>query len=199
MKLRYVELNPSQIYNRLAPENLTCWLNVPQWHDTWWETETVELRNQFAATWIEEYDKVHPHFCVLEQSIQKEGIKSPVSLISGPPRDKFLRNPNYNAEGHYPSHCYSNFDNMLMTQPFGGSRITVAEKLGVEKIPCAVHDFSNLFPDAPEVTQHNYRDWFGEQYIFCGTAPHIRDGAMNNNNRTAQREATKITKEKMNV
>ena len=199
MKLRYVEINPSRIYNRLAPENLTCWLKVPQWRDSWWETETIELRNQFATLWKEEYDKILPHFCVLEQSIKEQGILSPISLVAGPPRDKFLQKPNYDARGYIPPQYYSNLDNLLMTQPFGGSRVVVAEKLGIEKIPCIVHDFSNLFPDALEVTQHNYRNWFGDSYVFCGQAPHIRDCAMNNGNRNAQQEATRITKEKMNV
>jgi len=199
MILRYVELEPSQIYNRLAIENHTCWGNVTQWRDTWWDAETVKLRNEFADIWREEFDKVHPHFCKLEQSMKEIGILSPISLISGPPRDKFLQTPNYKATGHIPPQYYSDYDSLLMTQPFGGSRITIAEKLGIEKIPCVVHDFSNLFPDAPEVTRQNYKDWFDGNYIFNSSPPHVRDGSMNNQHRQAQSEATRIAKGKMNV
>jgi len=199
MKLRYVEIETSKIYNRLAIENQTCWSNAPQWHDTWFEPETISLRKQFADIWREEFDKIIPHFNKLEQSIPVDGIKSPISLISGPPRDKFLKTPDYTVRGHYPPQYYSNLDNLLFVQPFGGSRVTVAEKLGIEKIPCVVHDFSNLFPDAPEVNQRNYRDWFDDNYMFCGQAPHIRDGAMNAQHRNAQQTASRIAKEKMNV
>lgn len=199
MKLRYVEIELSKIYNRLAIENITCWQCMTQWHDTWFEPETVKLRNQFADIWREEFDKILPHFNKLEQSIPVDGIKSPISIISGPPRDQFLKSPNYDARGHYPPQYYSNFDDLLLVHPFGGSRVTIAEKLGIEKIPCVVHDFSDMFPDDPEVSRANYKNWFGDQYLFYVQTPHIRDGAMNNQHRNAQREVTRIAKEKMDV
>ena len=199
MILRYVELNPSQIYNRLGIDNQTCWGRMPEWHDTWWTEETIELRKQFANAWMTEFDKTMNHFNHLRESIAEVGILSPISIVGGAPRDKFLQNPNTTVRGHIPPQYYSDYDSLLMTQPFGGSRITIAEELGVEQIPCAVYDFSNRFPDAPQITQSNFREWFGPQYMFCGQTPNIRDGAMNNNHRQAQQNAHKVAREAMNV
>jgi len=199
MRLVYVELNPSQIYNRLAIENLTCWSHMPEWRDAWWEDETIALRKQFADAWRYEFDKTMNHFNGLRASLKLHGMISPISLIGGPPRDKFLQNPNYNVTQptHIPPRYINDLDNLLTVQPFGGSRVTVAEELEFESIPCVVHDFTNRFPNAPQVTSANYKEWFGPQYLFAGQPPYIRDGAMNDKHRKAQQNAHKIAREKM--
>jgi len=171
---------------------------MPEWHDSWWSPETRELRRKFAAHWREEFDKTMNHFSGLRDSMKEHGMISPVSLIGGPPRDKFLHNP-IEVAGHIPPEYQAEPDLLLMTQPFGGSRVTIAQELRMDAIPCVIHDFTNLFPNAPLVTKTNYQDWFGRQYMFASTPPYIRDGAMNDTHRKAQQNAHKVAREAMNV
>lgn len=206
--LRYIELPPERIYNWLDQFNCTAWLNVKSWHDTWWEPETVSLRKQFAMIWREEFDKITGHFSKLEHSIAQEGIITPVSCVSGPPRDQFLNAATNNIPAHVPPEYQDNINDLIYTQPFGGSRVIFAHKFHLN-VPCVVHDFSNLFPDAPLVTSENYQQWFGGYYRFTSQTPHIRlqlhhhlsgrYNGMNQDTRNAQREANKITKERMGV
>lgn len=175
MKLRYIELNIGRIFNRLAPENVTASHTLQQYHSTWWNERTVIIRQYFAQAWIEEFDNLTKHFTNLRKSISKDGILKPVSCTSGP-----FRNPRDMAEANesltfVPPEYHNNINEMIYTQPFGGSRIVIAKKLEIDTIPCVVHDYSNLFPDAPEVTRRNYMEWFGSgDYMFVDTPPHLR-------------------------
>jgi len=209
MKLRYVELEPSRLFNWLGPENVTAFGHVKQWRPTWWEVETVELRNQFAKLWTEEFDKITQHFSTLEASIRKVGLQRPVSTISGCPRDQFLRKPSKELLQFFPPQYHTCPDTLVYTQPFGGSRVTIARRLGI-RVPCVVHDFSNLFPNAPEVTRGNFRQWFGTDYSFSSATPYVRlsrhshipkgrYNSINNATREAQRTAAARAKAQMGL
>lgn len=194
MRLVYVELPTDRIFNRLGPTNQIAWRFLEEWHDTWWEEETIAKREQVAQIWTKEYDKVKDHFEKLEKSIGEVGILSPVSVISGPIRNPHLTQAYPEYTNFIPPQYKNNLDNLLYTAPFGGSRIYVAEKLGIEKIPCAIHDFSNLFPDAPEINKDNIHNWFGREYVFTHGLPHIRCMEMNESCRKAQQAANENTK-----
>lgn len=209
--LRYVELPIARIFNWLAPKNVTCWLNVPEWRDTWWSEETVELRNQFEHYWIEAFDDITGHFTKLRESIKKDGILRPVSTVSGIMRGRNMASDKCKAVAYAPPEYHNNIDNLVYTQPFGGSRIVVAEELGIDMMPCVVHDFTNIFSNAPEVTATNYRTWFGDEYMFRASAPRLivrhqshlmndkQFSMMNDHTRKAQKRATAFAKEKLNV
>ena len=212
MKLRYVELHSNRIFNWLGPFNViargVC-KQRPDLLNTWWSDETIQLRKTIAEVWVEEFDNITKHFSRLEESIKEHGILSPISLVSGPPRDQYLKNIKNSLDG-FPPAAGADTKQILYNQPFGGSRIMVAQKLNIKNIPCVVHDFSDLFPEAEEVTRKNYSTWFNtEQYSFINSAPHIRlikhshidgiYGGINHKTRNAQKEAIKITREKLGI
>lgn len=210
MKLRYVELPPDRIFNRLAPENATAvGAFGKRYKDRWWDSDVVKLRRKFAAEWTLAYDNITGHFTSLEQSIRAEGIKYPVSVVSGPFRGKLFKAARKIGPFH-PPHAHQNPNELIFTQPFGGSRVTMAQKLKLETVPCVIHDYSNLFPSAPEVTRANYQQWFNDDYIFRGEPPHLvcRRGChikdqqykdFTTQVRRAQRKATKIAKKKLGL
>ncbi|MGV7234714.1 MAG: hypothetical protein ACQ9ET_00505 [Nitrosomonadaceae bacterium] len=194
MRLVYVELPTDRIFNRLGPNNVVAWRYLNKRRDTWWEEETIAVREQVAQIWIKEYDKVKDHFGKLEKSISEVGILSPVSIIGGPRRNPHLTKVSTEPTNFIPPQYQNDLDNLLYTAPFGGSRIYVAEKLGIETIPCAVHDFSNIFPDAPEINKDNVHNWFGKEYVFTNGLPHLRCIDMNESCRDAQQAANENTK-----
>ena len=199
--LRYVELPTERIFNWLDPFNVTAKWACKSITGDWWSPKNVEIRRFFADAWTVEFDKITGHFTDLEESIKNEGILTPISTMSGPPRGTYLK------PHHYPSEQQSDLSDAIYTDPFGGSRLTIALKLGIEKIPCIVHDFANLFPDAPEVNDINYHTWFSEEYYWTSAAPYIRLRshshiknqtyiAMNEPTRKAQQRAAGIARER---
>jgi len=194
MKLRYVELPPKRIFNWLDPFNVTAKWGCDAIEGDWWSEKNVGIRRYFADEWTKEFDNITGHFTDLEKSIQEKGILTPISCDSGGPRGSFLK------PHHFPPRMQNNLKEAIHTNPFGGSRLTIAEKLGIESVPCVVHDYADLFPDEPEVTKHNFKDWFGDDYAFAPCAPflrirwmlHITDkkyNGMNGNTRKAQQAA----------
>ena len=207
VKLRFVELDSNKIFNWLNPENVTCFCNFGEWHDIWWEPEIVKRRKEFGKIWTEEFNKITGHFSKLEDSILKNGINHPISAVTGP-----LRGTHLDGEGtgkFFPPNIQSDIQNAIYSHTFGGSRLTIAQKHGMI-IPCAVHDFSNLFENEPEMLANNYTKWCSANYNFTGAMPYLRlrmhshladdrkYSGMNNETRIAQREASKIAKEIIN-
>jgi len=176
MKLRYVTLNPSRIFNRLAPEHVTAWNRLPhEYRERWWDDDVIEVRQYFARCWVEEFDRITNHFTKLRESIKRDGIRHPISVVSGP-----LRNSATGmslVEGHeqfLPPAFRRAASELIYTQPFGGSRLTIATELGITTIPAVIHDYADLFPDCEEVNRSNFKNWFGGYYLFSETSPHIR-------------------------
>lgn len=201
MKLKYVELPPERIFNWLDPFNVIAKWGCKAITDDWWSEENVSIRRYFADEWIIEFDKLTGHFTELENSIKENGILTPISVMSGPPRGSYLK------PFHYPPKQQGDLSKAIYTNPFGGSRLLIAQKLGIETIACAVHDYVNLFPDAEEITAKNYKEWFGDDYHFTKTAPHLRIkvqshiknakfNSMNSHTRKAQQDAATIAREK---
>ena len=207
MKLRFVELPTERIFNWLDPFNVTARSYCQELLDDWWSVRSIAIRKRFAKLWTEEFDKITGHFTNLEKSIKEKGILSPISCVSGPPRNVLLNKLEESHE-HFPPSVRSNIREVIYTHPFGGSRVTIAQKLNFKKIPCVVHDFSNLFPNAPIVTTQNFHRWFCNDYVFSTSPPHVRAhthfhidnpkyNKMNNNTREAQRLAGKRAKERL--
>jgi len=208
VKLRYVELEPNKVFNWLDPKNITCWLACHDWHDTWWSEETIKLREEFSKIWSEEFDKITGHFSRLEESILKDGILHPISTVSGQLRDVLL-NKKVDSPIAFPPEYYNDITKSIYTHTCGGSRLTIAQRHNI-MIPCAVHDFENLFENEAEITAGNYKKWFGDNYMFVGSTPYIRvrththiqdskHSGMTPATKQAQLTATAKAKEMMNV
>jgi len=201
MKLKYVEIETKRIFNWLDPFNVTAKWACKAIEGDWWSEENVTIRRFFADTWTEEYDRITGHFTDIEESIKEKGILTPLAVDSGGPRGTYLK------PFHFPPEMQGNLKEALHTVNFGGSRLTVAQKLDIPTVPCAVHDYANLFPDAPTITKDNYNEWFGDQYFFVNAAPqlriktmcHIKNqkyNGMNHSTRQAQQKAAEVAQEK---
>ena len=201
MKLRYVEISPDKIFNWLDPFNVTAKWACKAITDDWWSERNILIRKEFANTWTTEFDKITGHFSDLEESIKEKGILTPICLVSGPPCGSYLK------PHHFTPMMQKDLSHALFTQTFGGSRLTIANKLKIEKVPCIVYDYANMFPDEPEVNKDNYSKWFGNEYGCSGNPPLIRmrhsshiknkkyDG-MNGATRNAQNKAADLAREK---
>jgi len=207
MKLRYVELEPSRIFNWLNPKNITCWTAFPELRTIWWEPETLKIREEFGKIWTEEFDKITGHFSKLEKSMLRDGFHHPISVVSGKPRDKYLTSAKEMI--HFPPELQADIHNVVYSHTFGGSRLSIAQKHNL-KVPCVVHDFENLFEDCPQVTKENFTEWFPNNYMFVNATPHLRlvrhshltnekYNNMNGHTRNAQNAAIRIAKDKINA
>jgi len=201
MKLRYVELSPDKIFNWLDPFNVTAKWACKAITGGWWSERNILIRKEFANTWTTEFDRITGHFTDLEESIKEKGILTPICVDSGPPRGKYLK------PHHFLPMVQEELSQALFTHTFGGSRLTIANKLRMEKVPCIVYDYANMFSNEPEVNKGNYGDWFSDDYFWTTQIPHIKikhsshiknkkyDG-MNGATRNAQRKAATIAREK---
>lgn len=209
--VRYVELPPTRIFNWLAAENITSWNMAKDRHDIWWDQETIEWRERFAGYWREAFDDLTGHFTKLKKSINENGLLRPISVVSGSMRDMYMLNE-LPPKAYLPLKYQHDVTELIYTKVFGGSRLTIADELGIEKVPCVIHDFSNLFPDAEEVTYNKFLELFGNDYSFRGTTlPRItvrkhlhfdggnRFSQMNNHTRTAQGEASRMAWKRINA
>lgn len=207
VKLRYVELKPTKIFNWLDPKNITSWNAYPELRNKWWEANTLRIREEFGKHFTEEFDKLTNHFTKLEASMVKDGIIHPISVVTGHLRDMYLAKPR--EIEFLPPEKRDNMESLIYTHTFGGSRLSIAQKHNLI-VPCVVHDFSNLFEDCEEVTASNYKKWFGDNYMFTSATPRIRlrkhshlvDGKytnMGHDTKTAQNEAARRAKELTNV
>ena len=197
MKLRYVELPTDSIFNWLDPFNVTAKWACKAITGDWWSERNVDIRRYFANEWTKEFDRLTGHFTVLESSIKERGILSPIMIESGPPRGSYLK------PFHYPPEEQGDLSQALHTHIFGGSRLTIANKLGIKKISCVVYDYANVFPGTVEITKHNFREWFGADYVFADSPerrpdipPQIRCINMTGDTRENQEAAADIAREK---
>lgn len=161
IKLKYIELEASRIFNWLAPENITSWFLLTDKHDQFWDENVIELRKQIGYLWREEFDNITGHFTQLEQSIKENGIQHPICLVSGPVRDVHMQSEL--SIDRLPPKYQNDPSQVLCTMTFGGSRVYFAQKFDL-KIPCVVYDFKNLFPDAETVTAKRITELFGSNY-----------------------------------
>jgi len=146
-KIRLANIPSNEIFNWLAPRNVTLWNNFPKWQRRWWANDIVELRNQCEEKWIEELDRLTGHFSRLEESIAKEGMKHPIKVITGLPLD---HNMNQRLSiNTVPPDMRTDTNKLLTTHQFGGSRLLIAQKLGID-VPCLIYDFYDSYANFPE-------------------------------------------------
>ncbi len=188
MKLRYVELPTERIFNWLDPFNVTAKWACKSITGDWWSEQNVAIRRYFADAWTEEFDKLTGHFTKLEKSIKEEGIRTPILTLSGPPLGKYVK------PFHYRPEEQDDLSRVIRTNMFGGSRLTLARKLGIDKIACAVEDNANLFSNEPEITARNYRQWFGNEYAMSGNQ--LRAKSMSSHIKQVQTSAADIARTK---
>lgn len=199
MNLVFAVVPIDRIFNWMAPENVTAWNSFPSnMKKRWWDNDVVEKRMCFSKTWIDEFDKITKHFTNLETSIAKEGFRNPISCVTGPIRDVRC-NDIIENDNKVPTKYQEDQTNLIYTHPFGGSRILVAQKLGIETVPCVIHDFSELFIDHEKINSTNFRKWFDNEYFFANQPPYIRSKNMTNTIRNSQKIAISRAKEKVNV
>ena len=189
MQLRYVELSTDRIFNWLDPFNVTAKWACKAITGDWWSEENVAIRRFFADEWTKEFDRLTGHFTNLEASMRKEGIRTPICCDSGAPRGTYLK------PLHYPEKFQHDLTQAIHTRMFGGSRLTLAEKIGIETVACVVNDYGNLFPDAPEITRDNYKTWFGNEYSFVASnPPSLRSLSMTTNTKQDQDAAATVAR-----
>ncbi|GAG77215.1 unnamed protein product [marine sediment metagenome] len=87
MKIRYVKLPTNEIYNLLKVRNRTCWDYFPELRPFWWETETIQLREQIEVLFKEKFNNKTRHYTRLRNSIKAHGMRNPIQVITGRPRD----------------------------------------------------------------------------------------------------------------
>lgn len=190
MYLRFVKLPVDRIFNWMAPHNCTAWsFYGHKYGDRWNDPDVVELRKEYADKWVEIYDQKTKHFSKLRKSIKYEGIKNPISCVSGPYRSW------KNCQEIKDQRAFPKDDDVVWTSPFGGSRLLVAKELGIETVACVVHDWAELFNDKPWVNVRNYKKWFTEEYYYSGTKPHMRCRKFVPATKKIQQEVTKLTRE----
>ena len=68
MNLRYVELPPNRIFNKLSPDNQPAWSKLHEYfNQSWWTPKVLEIRKRFGEIWVEEFDKLTKHFILQEE------------------------------------------------------------------------------------------------------------------------------------
>jgi len=147
--LRYAVVKPDRIFNWLGMMNVTSWVFFPELRKTWWSEDTVATRQRIQQLYIKYFDEVTGHFTALENSLRTEGFHAPVNTCTGLPRDMWLKN--VFPPKSVPPENQSDSDNVLFTHTFGGSRVIIAQKLGID-IPCIIYDFTGAFSDAEKIT-----------------------------------------------
>lgn len=198
--VRYVELEPERVFNTLNPMNQMCAkLFWDEWGDTWWEPETIEKRKFFANCYKQKHDDITGHYTKLRESINQEGLKHPILAVTGTWRDARLKEI-FDVPVWFPPEMIANPSEAIYVHTHGGSRMIVAEEMGMEKIPCAVIDFEHKFNDAPEINSGNLERYYGKNYTWTSmnvkivnkVQYHLKNsqyGSMNNKTRRAQQEA----------
>tara|TARA_A100001015_G_scaffold194139_1_gene216413 strand:+ start:607 stop:1203 length:597 start_codon:yes stop_codon:yes gene_type:complete len=128
-KLYAMDLHPTLIFNLDAPD---C---QPEFFEHKGYVDNEDLRTVCGQQYIEKMDNAIGHFKMLEESLQKNGWENPVVITTGVPK---IRNLNIIPKKRWTEDTKS----WLLCEHFGGSRITIAAKLGIP-VPCIVGDFTN--------------------------------------------------------
>ncbi len=113
---------------RYLPEISLCWRGKRDWHDPFYEP----LRDLMQRTYVDEFNYVNGHYCLLENDIIENGVRNPVMLTTGGVRrrDKAEVPPRWGG--------------WLISEYLGGSRIYIAQKHNL-MIPAIVNDYAGLF------------------------------------------------------
>lgn len=127
--IRYVIMNPHEIFNECGPENTGPWQWTP--HD-------IMTRKANAEKTIHQRNKRDKFYTLLEKSILQEGFRNPILVCAGwcPPK-KYKK---------LPPTMKNNKNKILICDRHGGSRLWIAQKHDLD-IPCIISDFCGRFND----------------------------------------------------
>ena len=128
-KLYAMDLHPTLIFNLDAPDS------QPEFFEYKGYVDNEDLRTVCGQQYIEKMDNAIGHFKMLEDSLQKNGWENPVVITTGVPK---IRNLNIIPKKRWTEDTKS----WLLCEHFGGSRITIAAKLGIP-VPCIISDFTD--------------------------------------------------------
>ena len=129
-KLYAMDLHPTLIFNLDAPD---C---QPEFFEHKGYVDNEDLRTVCGQEYIQKMDDAIGHFRLLEESLQKNGWENPVVITTGVPK---IRNLNTIPKKRWTEDTKS----WLLCEHFGGSRTTIAAKLGIP-VPCIISDFQNI-------------------------------------------------------
>lgn len=119
-QIKFVIINSRKIYNYIGP-----W----DWRDG---LERINKRQYI-------YDRALNWYNDLEHDILSNGVKNPISVVSG-----FLAKNDFRSLPEFARKEY------LICNIHGGSRLFVCQKHNLD-IPCIVSDFNNRFKNAPNL------------------------------------------------
>jgi hypothetical protein len=121
------------------------------WDD--WSKEGRESYEKIVDEYITRYDAWTGHFTRLEESVKREGFRNPLIVTSGPPRMK-------SQKGIPPELLEKPKEEWILLDGFyGGSRLYVAQKLGME-VPIIVNDWTRAFDESMEIMNLNHLSTF---------------------------------------
>lgn len=150
--VRYVELDPNEIFGMVG--------RCGGGYNTVWEDWSDEgrMKREYIIKGFEEgLNKICGHYSKLETSIAKEGLRNPLVVTCGYPKKREMK--------HLPPElrCKRPSDLLLLEGTAGGSRLWVAQKLGL-KVPCIVNDWHGRFADCLEIVKpEDARKYYKDQ------------------------------------
>ena len=128
-KLYAMDLHPTLILNLDAPD---C---QPEFLEHKGYVDNEDLRNTCGEEYVKRMNDAIGHFELLEESIKTKGWENPVVITTGVPKIRKLTD--------IPKKKWTeDSKGWLLCEHFGGSRTTIAAKLGIP-VPCIVCDFTN--------------------------------------------------------
>lgn len=133
--IRYAILPSKQIFNFLGPER------VP----VGWTPGKIAKRKQNMEDLLERRKEFYD---MLEASILEEGFRNPILVTAGLWSDEYHKidpkpvNTRTLIDRIHPD-MRQNLDKRFTCERWGGSRLYIAQRLGVD-IPCIVSDFNNM-------------------------------------------------------
>lgn len=133
---RYATLPADRVFNltspRYTPEISRIWRGQKDWHDPQYDP----VRDLIERMYIDGFNTVSGHFYRLENSIASEGIRNPIMVSNGA----------LERRGLWELPPDRRNELALVSEYMGGSRLWVAQKLGME-VPCIVSDHTGEFDE----------------------------------------------------
>ena len=142
---RYGNVEVHRIFNSLSLENKSGWDWFPELHHKWWTPETIHFRSLINDLYVTKFDSLTNHYTDLRASMLASGMKNPIQLVTGYPRDHNLERMYEILHPHIPE------QQAICTHRFGGSRLDCAIQLGWSEVPCIILDFNNKFTSFEEL------------------------------------------------
>lgn len=138
--IRYGIVPLNRIFNWLEFRNHTSWCywSHKGLQSHWWNDDVVEYRDFAHRTFLERFDRLTGYYTSMKSSIEEKGIIDPIRVATGIPTTLSMEEP-FSIKT-LPPHMQTNPSQYVYTHIFGGSRVMIAQELGIEEIPCIIYD-----------------------------------------------------------